>query len=87
MSGTGCGTVVLHVSPEAAIGGVFALVQSGDEITLDVANRLLHLAVSDTELERRKLLWQSPVKVASRGYVHLYQQHAEQAHLVQILIS
>ena len=57
MSGTGFGTVVLHVSPEAAVGGVFALVQRGDEITLDVANRLLHLAVSDTKLERRKLLW------------------------------
>ena len=42
---------------------------------------MLHLAVSDTELERRKLLWQAPVKVASRGYVHLYQQHVEQAHL------
>jgi dihydroxy-acid dehydratase len=81
MSGTGFGTVVLHVSPEAALGGVFALVQSGDEITLDVAKRLLHLAVSETELDRRKQLWQSPVKIASRGYVHLYQQHVEQAHL------
>lgn len=81
MSGTGFGTVVLHVSPEAAVGSVFALVQTGDIINLDVHARSLQLQVSDEELQRRKLLWQSPVQMAARGYVQLYQQHVQQAHL------
>ncbi|NNV57907.1 IlvD/Edd family dehydratase [Limnovirga soli] len=81
MSGTGFGTVVLHVSPEAAVGSVFALVQSGDIIHLDVHARTLQLQVSDEELQRRKLMWQSPVQMAARGYVQLYQQHVQQAHL------
>jgi len=55
MSGTAYGTVILHVSPEAAIGGNLALVQNGDMIELDVNNRRLHLEVSDEELAIRKL--------------------------------
>ena len=54
MSGTAYGTVVLHVSPESAIGGNLALVQNGDMIELDVAQRKLHLHVSDEELAKRK---------------------------------
>ncbi|HMQ87537.1 MAG TPA: IlvD/Edd family dehydratase [Flavilitoribacter sp.] len=81
MSGTGFGTVVLHVSPETAEGGALAVVQDGDYITLDVANRVLHLEVSDEELEARRKAWQTRVSYADRGYVHLYQQHVEQAHL------
>ena len=57
MSGTAAGTVVLHVSPESAIGGTFALVQNGDMIELDVEKRKLHLDVSDEELEKRKAAW------------------------------
>ena len=75
MSGTAYGTVVLHVSPESAIGGALALVQNGDMIELDVAQRKLHLNVSDNELAKRRLAWQKPVPVASRGYVHLYINH------------
>src|SRR6476659_7128675 len=54
MSGTGFGTVVLHVSPEAADGGTLAIVRNGDEITLDVGKRMLHLHVSEKEIEKRK---------------------------------
>ncbi|MCY7351078.1 MAG: dihydroxy-acid dehydratase [Cytophagaceae bacterium] len=80
MSGTGFGTVVLHISPEAAIGGTLALVQNGDQITLDVANRSLHLHVSDEELAVRKQAWIPPNLGYDRGYVKLYISHVEQAH-------
>jgi len=81
MSGTGFGTVVLHASPEAALGGNFAVVQTGDVITLDVSKRSLVLEVSAAELEKRKKDWKSSFKKYDRGYVSLYQQHVEQAHL------
>lgn len=80
MSGTAYGTVVLNVSPEASIGGPLALVQDGDMVELDVPGRRLHLDVSDEELARRKLAWQPPVK-PERGYVKLYVEHVQQAHL------
>jgi len=80
MSGTGFGTVVLHVSPESAVGGPLALVQNGDLITLDVANRSLHLHVSDEELAGRLARF-SPVNLGyDRGYVNLYIRHVTQAH-------
>jgi L-arabonate dehydrase len=81
MSGTGFGTVVLHVSPEAAVGGPLAFVHNGDVISLDAHNRTLHLEVSDEELAKRKLAWKQTEKIHARGYVHLYQTHVEQAHL------
>ena len=81
MSGTGFGTVVLHVSPEAAIGGTLALVQNGDIISLDAHNRILHLEVSDEVLAVRKATWKQTEKMHPRGYVYLYQTHVEQAHL------
>jgi L-arabonate dehydrase len=81
MSGTGFGTVVLHVSPEAAVGGTLALVKNGDIITLDTHNRTLHLEVSEEELLLRKAAWKQTEEIHSRGYVHLYQTHVEQAHL------
>ena len=81
MSGTGFGTVVLHVSPESALGGTLALVQNGDWIELDTRNRKLSLLVSDAELEERRKNWKPSHKVAGRGYVQLYQQHVQQAHL------
>ncbi len=79
MSGTAYGTTVLHVSPESAIGGNLALVQNGDIIELNVAQRKLHLHVSDEELEKRKEKWVKPPPVATRGYVHLYINHVMQA--------
>ena len=57
MSGTAAGTVVLHVSPESAIGGMLALVKDGDMIELDVEKRKLHLDISDEELKKRKAEW------------------------------
>jgi L-arabonate dehydrase len=79
MSGTAFGTVVLHVSPEAAIGGALALVQDGDFIELDVANRKLHLDVSDVELEKRRKNWKAPDAIAGRGYASLYIKTVQQA--------
>jgi dihydroxy-acid dehydratase len=81
MSGTGFGTVVLHVSPEAADGGNLALVQNGDFISLDVPNRSLNLEVSDDELAERRKNWQPIDMNITRGYVSMYIKHVEQAHL------
>ena len=79
MSGTAFGTVVLHVSPEAAAGGVLALVQNGDVIELDVAARKLHLSVPDSELTRRRAAWKPTPPVYERGYYKLYFDHVLQA--------
>lgn len=81
MSGTGFGTVVLHVSPEAAEGGTFNILQDGDLITLDVKNRSLHVHLPDEEIEARKQSKKAGDAIVNRGYVHLYQRHVEQAHL------
>jgi dihydroxy-acid dehydratase len=81
MSGTAFGAIVLHVSPESAVGGPLALVQDGDEIELDVAQRRLHLNVDDTELARRRALWQRPILSFTRGYGRLYLEHVNQAPL------
>lgn len=79
MSGTAYGTVVLHVSPESAIGGNLGLVENGDIIELDVESKKIHLHVSDDELARRRDQWRQPEPVASRGYVNLYVRHVQQA--------
>jgi dihydroxy-acid dehydratase len=79
MSGTAYGTVVLHVCPEAAVGGPLALVREGDFIELDVEARRLHLDVSDEELARRKAEWTRPKPAQDSGYVSMYVQHVEQA--------
>ncbi|MEZ4710516.1 MAG: IlvD/Edd family dehydratase [Caldilineaceae bacterium] len=79
MSGTAYGAIVLHVAPESAIGGPLALVQDGDEIELDFANRRLHLYVDDAELARRRAAWQPPQPAFGRGYGRLYLQHVTQA--------
>ena len=79
MSGTAYGTVVLHTAPEAAAGGPLALVRSGDEIELDVSSGLLHLDLSDDELERRRSNWTPPETPFPRGYVNLYVNHVMQA--------
>ncbi len=81
MSGTGFGTVILHASPEAALGGNFAVVQDGDMISLDVPSRTITLNVDDAVLEERKRQWKPRHKTYDRGYVALYQKHVEQAHL------
>lgn len=79
MSGTAYGTVVLHVAPEAAVGGPLALVQDGDEIELDVPGRRLVLHVSEEELARRRAAWQPPQPHFTRGFGKLYLDHVLQA--------
>ncbi|RFM31623.1 IlvD/Edd family dehydratase [Chitinophaga silvisoli] len=81
MSGTAGGTVILHVSPESSIGGTLALVKNDDMIELDVAARKLHLDISEEVLAARKASWQPPLPMATRGYVKLYIDHVQQAHL------
>lgn len=79
MSGTAYGTVVLHVCPEAAVGGPLALVRTGDWIELDVESRRLHLDIPDDELELRRAEWQPTAKQEQRGWVKLYTDHVLQA--------
>jgi|TARA_B110000037_G_scaffold188144_1_gene219240 dihydroxy-acid dehydratase len=80
MSGTAFGTVVLHAEPEAAVGGPLALVENGDIITLDVANRTLTMDVDAEELERRRAAWvPAPPVEGERGYRKLFVEHVNQA--------
>ncbi|HVS93555.1 MAG TPA: IlvD/Edd family dehydratase [Mucilaginibacter sp.] len=81
MSGTGFGTVVLHVSPEAAAGGTLAVIRDGDVITLDVYKGELNVDLSEKEIAERKRQLLQNTEMATRGYVYLYQNHVEQAHL------
>jgi dihydroxy-acid dehydratase len=80
MSGTAYGTVILHISPEAAAGGTLSLVENGDEIELDVEKRKLELLVSENEIQRRKSSWKPPKAPLDRGYWKLYFDHVLQAH-------
>jgi len=79
MSGTAYGTIVLHVSPEAAAGGPLALVRNGDRIRLSVKARRIELLVPEAELAKRKAAWKPPVAVPARGYAKLYMDHVLQA--------
>jgi dihydroxy-acid dehydratase len=79
MSGTAFGTIVLHVTPESAIGGPLAYVQSGDRIRLSVANREISLLVSDDELARRAKETVVVEPTADRGYKKLFLQTVMQA--------
>jgi dihydroxy-acid dehydratase len=80
MSGTHYGTCVLHISPESAIGGPLALVQTGDFIEINLPARTLHLHVDDSELSLRRAQWRAPESKHTRGYTQLYQAHVTQAH-------
>jgi dihydroxy-acid dehydratase len=79
MSGTSFGTVVLHVAPEAAIGGPLAIVRTGDEILLDVPNRRLDLLLPDEEISRRLAAFVPPAPHYERGYGKLFLDHVTQA--------
>ena len=81
MSGTSYGTCVLHVSPEAAVGGPLALVCNGDRISLDVTRRRLDLLVDEAVLERRRASFQEPEPRFARGYGKLFSEHVTQAEL------
>jgi len=81
MSGTAFGSIVLHITPEAAVGGPLALVKSGDRIRLDVAKRRLELLVSDAELAARRKKWKAPKARTGdeRGYRKLFLDTVQQA--------
>jgi dihydroxyacid dehydratase/phosphogluconate dehydratase len=79
MSGTSYGTVVLHVAPEAAVGGPLGLVRNGDRISLDVPRGLLSLDVAGPELARRRERWTEPPAPDIRGWPALHRQHVLQA--------
>ena len=78
MSGTAYGTIVLHVSPEAAVGGPLAAVRSGDRIALSVANKRIDLLVDAAEIARRLEAWAPPPE-PTRGYAALYRRTVLQA--------
>ena len=80
MSGTAYGTVVLHISPEAAAGGPLALVETGDMVALDVAQRVISLQVDDATMAARRARW-APPALPARGWERLYVEHVQQAHL------
>jgi len=80
MSGTAFGTIVLHVTPEAAVGGPLALLATGDRIRMSVKERKLDLLVDEAELARRRVSWR-PAAVPERGYRKLYMDHVLQADL------
>ena len=79
MSGTSFGACILHVAPEAFIGGPLALLQTGDMIDLDVPNRRLNMDVSDAELAKRRAAWTQPKQRYERGFGWMFAQHIEQA--------
>jgi dihydroxy-acid dehydratase len=79
MSGTAYGTIVLHVSPEAAVGGPLALVRNGDRVKLSVRERKIDLLVAEGELMKRKTQWRAPSATPERGYAKLYMDHVLQA--------
>ncbi len=79
MSGTSYGACILHVAPEAHIGGPLALVQTGDMISVDVAERRLDMEVSEEELERRRAAWTPPAPRFERGYGWVFTRHILQA--------
>jgi len=80
MSGTAFGTIVLHITPESAVGGPLALVKTGDMIRLDVAKRSIDLLVDATELEKRRAALKLPTaEWAKRGYAHLFNETILQA--------
>ena len=81
MSGTAFGTIVLHIAPEAAVGGPLGLVRTGDRIRLDVPARQIELLVDEAELARRRDEWQPPAHAAGeeRGYRGLYLRTVTQA--------
>ena len=80
MSGTAFGTIILHATPEAAIGGPLALVKTGDMIRLDVPARQLEMLVEADEIERRRAAWVPPETInVDRGYKKLYMDQVNQA--------
>ena len=81
MSGTSYGACILHVAPEAYVGGPLALLRNGDIVSLDIPNRKLEMEVDDEELARRRAAWTPPEPRYERGYGWMFSRHIEQANL------
>jgi dihydroxy-acid dehydratase len=79
MSGTSYGACVLHVAPEAYVGGPLALVETGDTIAIDIPNRTLELVVDDAELAKRRARWRPPAQRFGRGWGWMFSEHILQA--------
>ena len=79
MSGTSYGACVLHVAPEAFIGGPLALIQNGDIIEMDIPNRSISVKISDEEMAVRRAAWTTPKPRYERGYGQMFARHVEQA--------
>ena len=79
MSGTSYGACILHVAPEAFIGGPLALIKTGDMIEVDIPNRKLDVGVSEDEMKKRRNEWVEPEPRFERGYGYIYSKHIEQA--------
>jgi dihydroxy-acid dehydratase len=79
MSGTSYGTCVLHVAPEAFVGGPLALVRTGDLIELDAEKKVLNLKISPEEFEKRKKTWKRPPIKFERSYGAIFSRHVKQA--------
>ena len=79
MSGTNYGTCVLHVTPEAFVGGPLALLKEGDVIELDVERKQLNMQVGDDVLARRRQAWRPRESIYPRGYGRLFIEHIQQA--------
>ncbi|MGA2074152.1 MAG: IlvD/Edd family dehydratase [Terriglobia bacterium] len=80
ISGTSFGTIVVHISPEAALGGALAVVKDGDQIELDVREKRLELLLPEAEIKARLAQWTSPAPHYSRGYGKMFLDHILQAH-------
>ncbi len=79
MSGTSFGACVLHVAPEAWVGGPLALLRNGDIVDLDIPARSLNMRVSEADLARRRAEWRAPEPRYQRGYGYMFTRHIEQA--------
>ncbi|MFL5136175.1 MAG: L-arabinonate dehydratase [Microvirga sp.] len=81
MSGTSYGACILHVAPEAYVGGPLAFVRTGDHIAIDVAARSIEIKISDAEMERRRAGWKQPEQRYQRGYGAMFSEHIGQANI------
>ena len=79
MSGTSFGACILHIAPEAYLGGPLALIKTGDIIKVDIPNRHLNVDLDEAEFLARRKAWTPPKPRFERGYGHMYLQHIEQA--------
>ncbi len=80
MSGTSYGACILHVSPEAQVGGPLALLRTGDLISVNIPERSIHMEVSEDELTRRRAAWVQPEAPYERGFGKMFAAHVSQAH-------